>query len=130
MATSRGRRSASGSDVTLMLTAGSLSRRLGDQRQRFGERKQRISVLHAERSDRGPPERVAVSVAQVRDQAPDVGARGTLDLKLGAVPPPPDLIESIHGHLALGNLDLLPPAGLSTSSTPGSGPSALTSASR
>src|SRR5215211_8349451 len=102
MATCRGRFSASGSEVTLMLIRrGSLSRRLGDQRQGVGERQQRPRVLDAERTDRGAPKRLAVGVAQVGDKAPDVGTRRALDLELSVIIAPPELVEATHGHLPL-----------------------------
>ena len=42
-----------------------------------------VGLLDRERADRGPPQLGAVGVAEVGDQAADVGARRALDLELG-----------------------------------------------
>src|SRR3954454_16089444 len=86
IATCRGRRSTSGSEVTLMLMArGSLSRGRFNPLQGLGHRQQRPGPFDREGPDRGAPQALAVGVAEVRDQAAHVGAGRAFDLELRPV---------------------------------------------
>ena len=67
-----------------------------------------IGVAHLEPTDRGPPQRLAVRVAERRDQAAHVGPGRALDHKPSPLALPPPLLEAIHVHLALGQLHRLP----------------------
>src|SRR3954452_21141512 len=107
MATWRGRRSASGSEVTLMLMRGTLSLLLADLRQGLRHREEVSIPLDAEWADRRASQRLAVGVAEVRDQGSHVRPGGALDLVLGPVVLAPELLEAMHGHEPLRNLDRL-----------------------
>src|SRR5947207_2710267 len=80
----RGRGSTSGSGVTLTRRGSLRGGRLGQAGQGLLEREQRPPVgrLDAERTDGRAPERLAVGVAQVGDQAAHVGPGRALDLQL------------------------------------------------
>src|SRR3954451_14307770 len=134
MATCRGRRSASGSEVTLMLiprrslSRGVFERVLDDERARnqprassgtvaagfeprqgIGQRQERPGLLHGEGACRRAPEALAVRIAKARDEAPHVRARRALDLEFGPVVVAPELLEAVNADLSLGHLQLLPP---------------------
>src|SRR4051794_24682698 len=109
MATCRGRRWASGSEVTLMLIPRrSLSRGVIDLRQGIGQRQERPGSLDGEGADRRAPQALAVRISKVRDEAPHVRARRALDLEFGPIVRAPELLEAVNGDLALGHLYLLP----------------------
>src|SRR3954470_7394874 len=84
----------------------------GEERERFVERQEplRVGVGDVERPDAGPPQLEAVRVAEVGDQRSHVGAGRALDRERRPVFLPPQRLEPRYAHLALGELDALPPA--------------------
>ena len=108
IATSRGRGSASGSGVTLMLIArelcSSASRRASASAS--GHRRRLVGLLDAERADRGAAQ-LGSRRRRGRDQAADVGARRALDLELGRVALAAEQLGAVDGHDPRRHLDLL-----------------------
>ena len=109
MAISRGRRTASARGVTAMLISGRLYtdgralRRAGAALARSPRRPRRG------RSQAGGAR--CIGVAEVGDQAADIGSRRALDLELGLVAGTGELLELVHGDQALGQLEALAAAG-------------------
>ena len=130
IATWRGRGSASGSEVTWMLTAtpsgalyppmgpkGAPEAHRGPPRRRGPARRPApgqlpAGVLDAEGPDRGAAQLGAVGVVEGLDQGADVGAGGALDLVFGAFGAAGEQLGAVDLDLAFGGLDHLAAVGL------------------